>query len=114
MPLPLHVEPTTYFFRNPEGNPITTQWWPRKSWYPVLRILNIRPRKFYATRHTFITVAVSKPGINLKWLADYCGTSVEMIEDHYAGSLHHAAQVAQLELLSGDRDERADRAEGVA
>jgi hypothetical protein len=42
-------------------------------------------------------------GINLKWLADYCGTSAEMIEDHYAGSLHHAAQVAQLALLSTGR-----------
>jgi integrase len=70
MPLPLHAEPTTYFFRNPEGNPITTQWWPRKSWYPVLRILSIRPRKFYATRHTFISWALSQ-GANLKWIAEY-------------------------------------------
>ncbi len=82
MPLPLHAEPTTYFFRNPEGNPITTQWWPRKSWYPVLRILGIRPRKFYATRHTFISWALSE-GANLKWIAEYCGTSVEMIEKNY-------------------------------
>lgn len=82
LPLPLHVEPTTYFFRNPEGNPITSQWWPRKSWYPVLRILNIRPRKFYATRHTFISWALSQ-GANLKWIAEYCGTSIEMIEKSY-------------------------------
>jgi hypothetical protein len=82
MPLPLHVDPTTYFFRNPEGNPITTVWWPKKSWYPVLRILGIRPRRFYATRHTFISWALSQ-GANLKWLAEYCGTSVDMIEKSY-------------------------------
>ena len=26
-------------------------------------------------------------GCNIKWLADYCGTSVEMIERHYAKHL---------------------------
>lgn len=81
-PLPLRGEPETYFFRNPDGNPITTQWWPKKSWYPVLRAIGIRPRKFYATRHTFISWALSQ-GANLKWLAEYCGTSVEMIERSY-------------------------------
>ena len=59
-------------------------------------------------------MAVSKPGINLKWLADYCGTSVEMIEDHYAGRLHYAAQLAQLTLLSGPGGSSVRRAEDVA
>ena len=45
-------------------------------------MLEMRPRKFYATRHTFISVALSK-GCNLKWVAEYCGTSVEMIEKSY-------------------------------
>jgi integrase len=79
MPQPLHADDNTYFCRNPEGRPITTHWWPKKSWHPALRVLGIRPRKFYSTRHTFISVAVSK-GCNLKWVAEYCGTSVEMIE----------------------------------
>jgi len=82
MPPLLHADEQTYFFRNPDGGPITTAWWPKKSWYPVLRALGIRPRKFYATRHTFISVALSK-GSNLKWVAEYCGTSVEMIEKSY-------------------------------
>ena len=59
MPQLLHADEDTYFFRNPEGNPITTQWWPKKSWYPVLRVLEIRPRKFYATRHTFISATLT-------------------------------------------------------
>jgi integrase len=82
IPQPLHADENTYFFRNPEGRPITTHWWPKKSWNPAVRALGIRPRKFYATRHTFISVAVSK-GCNLKWVAEYCGTSVEMIEKSY-------------------------------
>ena len=50
---------TPYFFRNPEGGPVTTTWWPKKSWFPVLKKLNIRRRKFYATRHTFISWALT-------------------------------------------------------
>ena len=42
----------------------------------------MRPRKFYATRHTFISLAMTK-GMPLKLVAGYCGTSVEMIEQHY-------------------------------
>ena len=33
-------------------------------------------------RHTFISLALSH-GVNIKWLAEYCGTSVAMIEKHY-------------------------------
>ncbi|MCZ6620752.1 MAG: hypothetical protein O7C72_02465, partial [Deltaproteobacteria bacterium] len=48
--------------------------------------LEIRARKFYACRHTFITEAV-KRGEVLKAIADYVGTSVQMIGDHYCGPL---------------------------
>jgi integrase len=72
----------TYFFRNPDGGPVTTTWWPKKSWLPVLKKLEIRRRKFYATRHTFISWALTS-GMNLKALAEYVGTSVAMIEKSY-------------------------------
>ena len=39
----------------------------------------IRPRKFFTTRHLFIAWALSE-GANLKGLAEYRGTSVQMIE----------------------------------
>jgi len=45
-------------------------YWPR-----TLKTLEIRPRKFYATCHTFITEAV-KRGEVLKAFADYVGSSV--------------------------------------
>jgi integrase len=74
---------TTYFFRNPDGGPITTKEWPKKSWGPVLRKkIGVRYRKFYAARHTFISWALSN-GMNVKAIAEYVGTSLEMIERSY-------------------------------
>ena len=49
-------------------------------------VLEIRPRKFYACRHTTITELV-KAGHNLKAIADYVGTSVAMIEQNYCARL---------------------------
>jgi hypothetical protein len=69
-------------FKNEEGRPINQDKWRKKYWYRALRVLEIRPRKFYATRHTFISDALSN-GLNIKWVAEYCGTSVSMIETHY-------------------------------
>jgi integrase len=106
MPLPLHAEPETYSLRNPDGNPITTQWWPKKSWFPVLRALTIRPRKFYATRHTFISWGLSQ-GANLKWLAEYCGTSVEMIERSYGEYMTTDGLDPLIRALAGAKARRA-------
>jgi hypothetical protein len=36
IPQPLHADENTYFFRSPIGRPITTHWWPKKSWHPAL------------------------------------------------------------------------------
>ena len=79
---PLQVTETDYVFKNHEGRPINEDKWRRKYWYRALRACSIRPRKFYATRHTFISDGLSH-GVNIKWLAEYCGTSVAMIEKHY-------------------------------
>ena len=95
---PLHVRDDDFVFLNPEARPIdvvkvVTQW----TWNPALRRLNLRPRKFYATRHTFISVALTR-GWNLKALAEYCGTSVVMIERQYGRYLAGDMQ-AQLRPL---------------
>ncbi len=75
---PLHVRDDDFVFMNPEGRPIDVKVFTQGTWNPALRRLNLRPRKFYATRHTFISVALTR-GWNLKALAEYCGTSVAMI-----------------------------------
>ena len=100
---PLHVTETDHAFKNSEGRPINEDKWRKKYWYRALRVLQIRPRKFYATRHTFISDALSN-GLNIKWLAEYCGTSVAMIEKHYGRYINSDSR-EQLERLFGAKTE---------
>ena len=95
LPRRLHSDGSEFVFVTPEGKPMTDTWWPKRGaarrpvdeeskgiWFRCLRSLGIRPRKFYATRHTFIAWALFE-GANLKGLTEYCGTSVQMIEQSY-------------------------------
>lgn len=75
-------DPAAYVFTNMRGRPIDQAEWPKDHWRKALETLKIRHRKWYATRHTFISLALSE-GANLLDLARYCGTSVQMIEDNY-------------------------------
>jgi hypothetical protein len=74
---------------------MTDSWWPKRGaarrpndpdskgiWFRCLKALGVRPRKFCCARHTFIAWALSE-GANLKGLAEYFGTSVQMIEQSY-------------------------------
>ena len=60
--------------------------WSEHNWAAPLKALGITHRKFYATRHTFITEAI-KRGENILAVAQYCGTSVTMIQKDYCGPL---------------------------
>jgi integrase len=73
-------------FLNKFGDPLDANQWTKDYWPRALTALKIRQRKFYCTRHTFITEQV-KRGENLKAIADYCGTSVMMIERDYCAPL---------------------------
>jgi integrase len=72
-------------FVNKLGEPMTKKW-SEHSWTPMLKGLGIRHRKFYSTRHTFITEAI-KAGENPMAVAQYCGTSLTMIQADYCGAL---------------------------
>ena len=52
-------------------------------------------------RHTFISVGLTH-GVKIKWLAEYCGTSVAMIEKHYGKYLGGDSE-EQLSLLFGTK-----------
>jgi integrase len=69
-------------FLNKHGEPLNVSSFRVDYWERILTALEIRKRKFYATRHTLITEMVRK-GVNLKDVGDYVGTSVAMIEQHY-------------------------------
>src|SRR5207249_196786 len=89
--------------KNQEGNPIREDKWRGKYWYRALRACGMRARKFYTTRHTFISDALSH-GLNIKWVAEYCGTSVAMIEKHYGRYIRSDSR-EQLERLFRARTE---------
>jgi integrase len=94
---PLHVTERDFVFKNREGNSINEDKWRGKYWYRALRACGIRARKFYATRHTFISDALSH-GVNPQWLAEYCGTSLAMIQKHYGRYIKSDSQ-EQLQRL---------------
>jgi integrase len=79
---PLHVTEEAHVFLNQDGEPVNFHTWRAKIWYRALRAKNIRERRPYTMRHTFISLGLTT-GVNPKWLADYCGTSLAMIEKHY-------------------------------
>ena len=79
--LPLRVEPSSYVFTDGQRKPIDQSEFAR-GFQAVLRVLKIRPRPFYNTRHTFISVALTL-GCNQKWIAEQTGTSIAMIQEHY-------------------------------
>jgi len=95
---PLNATDRGYVFLNKEGQPVNFRTWRKGVWYRILRGLEIRPRKPYCTRHTFISVGLSN-GVNIKWLAEYCGTSVAMIEKHYGRYVRNDGAEQLLKLL---------------
>jgi integrase len=95
---PLHADVATYVFVGRDGHPLNQDRVNARQWRVALRALNIRPRKMYACRHTFISIALSA-GTNLKYLADYCGTSVTMIEKRHGKFV--GAGDEQLSRLTG-------------
>ena len=78
---PLRCEPDGYVFTDGTGRPIDQNEFGRK-FTAVLRVLQLRPRRFYNTRHTYISVALTV-GCNQKWIAEQTGTSIAMIQEHY-------------------------------
>ena len=83
--------PDDYVFTSRAGTPIDQSEWPKTHFYPALAALEVRRRKFYATRHTYISLALTY-NANIKHLAEHCGTSVAMIEKHYGRFLGSEAQ----------------------
>ncbi len=80
--VPLRSKDTDYAFTNKDGRPIKSGDWPGTHWFPALKANKIRPRNFYQTKHTFISLALSS-GINIKLVSEQVGSSVATIERHY-------------------------------
>ena len=73
-------------FVNKLGKPMNAKKWSEHNWGGPLKTLGIRHRKFYATLHTFITEAIKRRESPLA-VAQCCGTSLEMSQKDYCGTL---------------------------
>jgi len=79
---PLRASANDHIFINRAGKPIDQKEFAWRHFWPALTALNIRHRDFYSTRDTFISVMLSH-NENSKRIAEYCGTSLAMIEKSY-------------------------------
>jgi integrase len=104
---PLHVTEEQHVFLNREGNLLNFPTWRKGIWYRALRAKKMRPRRPYTMRHTFISAGLSA-GANPKWLADYCGTSLAMIEKHYGKYIRNDS-AEQLDRIFGAQNRDLDR-----
>jgi integrase len=92
--LPSRALGIEHVFVNKYGEPMYAKKWSEHYWREPLKKLGIRHRKFYATRHTFITEAIRRGGNPLA-VAQYCGTSLAMIQADYCGPLSLDATVLE-------------------
>ena len=84
--LPSKALGLAHVFVNKDGRAMNAKKWSEHNWSEPLKELDIRHRKFYATRHTFLTEKV-REGENPFALAQYSGTSLAMLEKDYVGTL---------------------------
>jgi hypothetical protein len=69
----------------------------------------------YCTRHTFISLALTA-GENIKAIAEQCGTSAQMIEQHYGrymSSDFGARMIAELEQETGKTERKPENDERI-
>ena len=89
--------------------------WRKDYWYAALRAKGTCERDFYCNRHTFIILALTA-GENIKAIAEQCGTSAQMIEQHYGRYMSSdfgakmMAELAKTEIKT-EMDDRDDFAE---
>lgn len=95
---PLHATDTTPVFLNADGRVIYGDSFAKHEWHRALRATGVRPRKFYSTRHTFISLALSD-GRPPQWVAEYVGTSLAMLHKHYATFIQNPAADDMLSFL---------------
>jgi integrase len=95
---PLHATDSTPVFLNTDGRVIYGDSFVKHEWHRALRATGVRPRKFYSTRHTFISLALSD-GRPPQWVAEYVGTSLAMLHKHYAAFIKNPAADDMLSFL---------------
>jgi integrase len=106
---PEQAGPDDYVFIDERGKPMDQNEFGRK-FTAVLRELNIRPRRFYNTRHTYISVALTV-GCNAKWIAEQTGTSLIMIQQNYGKYIRDDGDALLRAYVGSQTGEREDETE---
>lgn len=106
---PLRAEPTTPVFTGPTGRPINQARIYERKWLPALTLAKVAPRRMYELRHTFISLGLSAdPPANPQWIAEYTGTSLEMLRRTY-GRFIRAADTDPLAWLTVSPEAKGNR-----
>lgn len=91
--------PDSYVFMNTLAQPIE-----QRSFYRLFRDaqheLELRPRDLYATKDTYISVALTA-GVNLTWLSEQTGVAEATLRKHY-GRFIHSSESDAIELAKID------------
>jgi integrase len=88
---PENCTPDSLVFPSKNGKELDTHNFLNRVWKPIVKQLvkEGKVREYlpqYNCRHTFITLCL-EDGIPSRRVADWCGTSVQVIEEHYAGAI---------------------------
>lgn len=79
---PLKVRPETPVFHTIDGNPIEPGYFANAHWYDVLRALEIRERGLYATKDTFVSLAMTAAAPP-RWIEAQTGVAWSTLTKHY-------------------------------
>lgn len=88
-------DPEELVFTASEGGSIDDNNFRNRAWEPILNHLNIKYRKPYITRHTFISHALDR-GMNPVDVAAMTGHDVQTLYENYAGSVSSRLRLPEL------------------
>jgi len=101
----LHAQPDDHLFTGLRGGPIDASNF-AELFRRAQRALGIRLRKFYSTKHTYVSLALTL-GVNVTWLSEQTGVAVTTLLKHY-GKFIHTPDADRVELSKIERGQGPD------
>ena len=82
--------------------PVDAHNWNRREWGRILSAAKVRFRPFGQCRHTFATLLLSAPEVDLRYIADQMGhKNLEMLIEHYLAWLPGRAPKPPSDVIAG-------------
>lgn len=90
-----------HLFTNVHGEPVDASNF-AELFRRAQRTLGIRLRKFYATKHTYVSLALTRD-VNLAWISEQTGVAATTLLKHYGKFIHTLdADRAELSKIEGE------------